>query len=246
METEIDPSQGEFNFAHDTNWRIFRIMAEFVDGFTFLSEFKHAVTFFGSARFKEDNPYYQSARELAAKLAKDKYTVITGGGPGIMEAANRGAAEVNGESVGLNIQLPNEQRTNPWVKKSEAFHYFYTRKVMLAFAAEAYIFFPGGFGTLDEYFEMLNLEATRKIEHYIPIIMFGREYWEPLLSWIERALAERYETITPKDLGLVTVVDRVEDAYHAIKVSKPRNIKPYHRHRLYTPENGKSDKPATN
>lgn len=222
--------EGQFNFAHDTNWRIFRIMAEFVDGFTFLSQFEKTITFFGSARFKEDNEYYDAARQLAYKLAKDSYTIVTGGGPGIMEAANRGATEAKGESVGLNIQLPNEQRTNQWVTKSEAFNYFYTRKVMLAFASQAYIYFPGGYGTLDELFEIINLEATKKIERYIPVILYGSEFWNPLLEWIKRSLVQYHATVSEEDLGLYVVVDSVEDAYQFIRTAKPRIIQPYNQH----------------
>jgi len=220
------PDKTSFNFAHDPNWRIFRIMAEFVDGFTFLSQFKQTVTIFGSARFKEDNEYYQRAVTLSKKLAQDGYTIVTGGGPGIMEAANRGAKEGGGKSVGLNIQLPNEQRTNPYVTNSEAFNYFYTRKVMLAFAAEAYIYFPGGYGTLDELYEILNLEATRKIERHIPIILFGKDFWHPLVEWMKRSLVEQHETVSLEDFEAMKLVDTVEDAYHIIKTCKPRSIHP--------------------
>ena len=219
------PDKNSFNFAHDTNWRIFRIMAEFVDGFTFLSQFKRTVTFFGSARFDKENEYYQSSVALAKKLANDGYTVVTGGGPGIMEAANK-AKEGGGKSVGLNIQLPNEQRTNPYVTNSEAFNYFYTRKVMLAFAAEAYIYFPGGFGTLDELYEILNLEATGKIEQHIPIILFGKDFWHPLVEWMKRSLVEQHETVSQEDFEVMQVVDTIEDAYHIIKNCKPRSIHP--------------------
>lgn len=205
-------------------------MAEFVEGFTFLSQFEKTVTFFGSAAFPQDNEYCVAARELAGKLATDQYTVITGGGPGIMEAANHGAYEANGESVGINIQIPSEQRTNPWVKKSEAFNYFYTRKVMLAFSAQAYIYFPGGFGTLDELFEMLNLEKTNKIEKHIPIILYGNDFWGPFIEWMRRSLAQHHQTIAEKDLGLLTVVDTVEDAYQVIKTLKPRTIHPFDQH----------------
>lgn len=233
MTKEENPTKG-FDYAHDTNWRIFRIMAEFVDGFTFLSQFSKTVTFFGSARFTEDNPYCIAARELAAKLAKDNYTVVTGGGPGIMSSANRGAYEAGGESIGLNIEIPHEQKVNPWATKSEQFNYFYTRKVMLAFSAEAYIYFPGGFGTLDELFEILNLQKTEKIERYIPVILYGQDYWVPLTEWMKRSLAYQHNTVDVKDLKFMTVVDSVEDAYQIIKTSKPRAIHPFH-----TPE--KSD-----
>lgn len=209
-------------------------MAEFVEGFTFLSQFDQTVTFFGSAVFSQDNKYCVAARELANKLATDNYTVITGGGPGIMEAANHGAHEAGGESVGINIQIPSEQRTNPWVKKSEAFNYFYTRKVMLAFSAQAYIYFPGGFGTLDELFEMLNLEKTNKVEKHVPIILYGKDFWQPLLEWINRSLVQHHQTVHEDDLNLFTLVDSIEDAYQVIKTLKPRAIHPFLHHDQYS------------
>lgn len=215
------------NFAHDPTWRVFRIMAEFIEGFTMLGGLPKSVTVFGSARVNEDNPHYQAARELGRQLAKAQIGVVTGGGPGIMEAANRGAFEAGGASIGLNIQLPREQSTNPWVTQSETFNYFYTRKVMLAFAAEAYIYFPGGFGTLDEFYEIINLISTGKIDRHIPVILYGTEYWQPLLAWMRHALADRYEMITPEEMSLINLVDSVEDVIEIVRQTKPRQIQPF-------------------
>ena len=143
-----------------------------------------------------------------------------------MEAANHGAYEAGGESVGINIQIPSEQRTNPWVKKSEAFNYFYTRKVMMVFSAQAYIYFPGGYGTMDELFEMLNLEKTRKVESFVPIILYGAAFWNPFVEWMHRSLAQYYQTISEEDLQLFTVVDSIEDAIAIVKNTKPRASNP--------------------
>jgi len=200
---------------HEITWRIFRIMAEFVEGFQFLSSFSREVTVFGSARISETHRWYKEARKLGGMLAECGYTVITGGGPGIMEAANRGAHEHKGESVGLNIQLPTEQRINPWVKRSRAFHYFFTRKVMLAASAQAYVFFPGGFGTLDEMFEMVTLVQTGKSVK-IPIILVDRKFWGPLFSWVDGTLLHE-KTIDPDDCLLCRVVDTAEEAFDIIQ-----------------------------
>ncbi len=179
------------NFSYDINesgdfrdtWRIFRIMSEFVEGYEFLSSLNKEVTVFGSARFKQGEKYYDIAVQLGALLAKNGYTTITGGGPGIMEAANKGAFEAGGESLGLNIQLPFEQRINPYVKKSMAFYYFFTRKVMMTAPAHAYIFFPGGFGTMDEFFEVIdNMELGKLCR--LPIVLVGKDYWQPILDFL--------------------------------------------------------------
>lgn len=197
-------------------------MAEFVEGFQFLTDFKKAVTFFGSARFKENNKWYKTAQELGKILGKARYTVITGGGPGIMEAGNRGVVEGKGESVGINIQLPFEQRVNPYVRKSRGFYYFFTRKVMLSFAAQAYVFFPGGYGTLDELLEILTLVQTKKIYDRIPIILVGKDFWGDLDGWMKKKLLDQYQTIDREDLNLYQIVDTPKEAFAIIKKSKPR------------------------
>ncbi|HEX2913846.1 MAG TPA: TIGR00730 family Rossman fold protein [Chloroflexia bacterium] len=205
-----------FDYSNNPTWRIFRIMSEFVEGFTFLACIEKSVTFFGSARLQENHPYYQMARELGFRLAKQGYTIVTGGGPGIMQAGNQGAWEAGGDSVGLNIQLPKEQRVNPYVKQSQSFHYFFSRKVMLDFSAEAYVFFPGGFGTLDEFFELITLVQTGKMERTTPIIMMGRAYWEPLTKWMESELLNTVLTIAADDLKLWHLTDDIDEAVKII------------------------------
>jgi uncharacterized protein (TIGR00730 family) len=197
------------------SWRIFRIMSEFVSGFDVLRKYSTAATFFGSARLKPQDPLYKDAEALAAKLAKKGYTIITGGGPGIMEAANVGAFKVGGKSVGLNIILPMEQKLNPYVTESESFHFFFSRKVMLAFASEVYVYFPGGFGTLDELFEIVTLVQTGKIQK-LPIVLYGKDFWKPIFEFFEKQLASKYKTISPEDLELFHIVDSVEEAYDYI------------------------------
>jgi uncharacterized protein (TIGR00730 family) len=212
------PSPSVFDgFEHSPSWRIFRIMAEFVDGFTFLARVRRSVTFFGSARQREGEPYYEAARTLARRLAEAGYSIVTGGGPGIMQAANQGAVEGDGESVGINIQLPHEQRINPYVRDGISFHYFFSRKVMLDFSAEAYVFFPGGFGTLDEFFELINLAQTGKLERFVPILLIGRDYWQPLISWMETTLRDRLATIAPADLELWKLTDDLDEAVAIIE-----------------------------
>lgn len=198
-----------------TSWRIFRIMAEFVSGFELLRRYRLAVSVFGSARAMPGERWYEESHKLGYLMAKSGFAVITGGGGGIMSAANKGAYEAGGESVGLNIRLPREQRLNGYVTESETFHFFFTRKVMLSFASEVYIYFPGGFGTLDEFFELLTLVQTKKIAH-IPIVLVGREFWQPLVEWFHSTLVEREHAVTEEELGLFHLVDSAEEAHTLI------------------------------
>ncbi|HJV32782.1 MAG TPA: TIGR00730 family Rossman fold protein [Patescibacteria group bacterium] len=207
------------NMGDQFGWRIFRIMAEFVDGFQLIQGLKNTVSFFGSARFGENDHHYKEAHELALKLGKAGYTIVTGGGPGIMEAGNRGAKEAGAESVGLNIQLPREQRLNPYTTRSQGFHYFFTRKVMLSFAAQAYVFFPGGFGTLDELLELVVLVQTKKIDP-LPIVLVGKDFWRPFLQWIEEHVYEKHDAIDKKDLAIMHLAQTVDEAFEIIQSTK--------------------------
>jgi uncharacterized protein (TIGR00730 family) len=193
------------------SWRVFRIMSEFVSGFELLRKYGLAASIFGSARFQPGDPYYKQAEELSAKLAKKGFAIITGGGPGIMEAANVGAFKVGGKSIGLNIELPFEQKLNPYTTESLDFNFFFSRKVMLSFASEVYIYFPGGFGTLDEFLELLTLIQTKKIAR-IPIVLYGAEYWNPLISFFRDHLYKKFQAVNKEDLELFHIVDSVEEA----------------------------------
>lgn len=208
------------DFRETFQWRIFRIMAEFIEGFQFLADFKKTITVFGSTSSSPDTHYYKEARKFGKFLAKKGYIVITGGGPGIMEAANRGAFEAGGESVGINIQLEEGQRTNEYVTKPIGFHHFFTRKVMLSFSSEAYVFFPGGFGTLDEFFEMVTLIQTKKLAKPIPIIAVGKDYWEPLFRWIQKEVYTKQKAVKKEDLKIFQLVDSAEEAVNIIEKIK--------------------------
>jgi len=209
------------DFRDSFHWRVLRILSEFIDGFTFLAGFNNirTVSFFGSARLSEDSHWYGVARELGKMLGRKGYGVVTGGGPGIMEAGNRGAKEGGGESIGLNIQLPFEQRINPYVKKGIGFHYFFSRKVMLTYAAQAYVYFPGGFGTLDEFFEMITLIQTKKRHSNIPVVCIGHEFWDPLTKWIETDVYGKFKSIDKGDMEIYKIVDTAEEAMKIIKKS---------------------------
>jgi uncharacterized protein (TIGR00730 family) len=201
-------------FTHDDPWRVLRITSEFVHGFNMLAEIDSAITVFGSARTSREHPMYAAAQKLGGCLAKAGFAVITGGGPGIMEAANRGAHEAGGISIGCNIELPHEQQINPYVQISVNFRYFFARKTMFVKYAEGFVLFPGGFGTLDELFESLTLIQTRKL-HQFPVILFGSSYWQGLVDWLrEKTLAEG--NISPADLDVFHVVDSPEEACHRL------------------------------
>jgi len=212
----------DMDFRSSFQWRVFRIMAEFVDGWQFLADFKRTVTFFGSARFEEGNQWYEIARELANMLGKAGFGVVTGGGPGVMEAGNRGAFEAGGDSIGINIKLPAEQRINPYVKKSVGFYYFFVRKVMLSYSAHVYVYFPGGFGTLDEFFEIITLIQTKKIATHIPVICIGKNFWDPLDAWIKDQMFGKFKAIDEPDIKIYTVVDSAQEAFDIIKNSPER------------------------
>lgn len=199
------------------SWQIFKIMAEFVEGFEKLSSIGPCVSIFGSARTKEDNAYYQLAVDIAYKLTLSGYGVITGGGPGIMEAANKGARKGNGKSVGINIQLPFEQFSNQYIDHDKliTFKHFFVRKVMFQKYAQGFIVLPGGFGTFDEFFESATLIQTGKIGRF-PIVLVGKEYWKGLIDWIEDKVMEEQKNISPEDTHLFTMVDTSDEAVEVI------------------------------
>lgn len=190
-----------------------------MSGFNFLKKYNKTVTFFGSSRAKSGTKYYKEALEIAYQLSKKGYTIVTGGGGGIMEAANKGAYLAGGNSVGININLPKEQKINKYVQDSISFRYFFSRKVMLTFASQAYIFLPGGFGTLDEFFEIITLIQTKKIKN-IPIILVHRDYWRPLLGWIEKVLYQEKKTISQQDMKIYKLVDSPQEAIKFLEAKK--------------------------
>jgi len=201
-------------FGSGETWRVFRIMSEFVDGFETLKDLGPAITIFGSARTKKDEVEYKTTLKIAEMLARLGFAIISGGGPGIMEAANRGARMGKGVSVGLNIQLPMEQKPNKYQDKSLTFRHFFARKVMFVKYASGYVIMPGGFGTLDEFFEALTLIQTGKIRRF-PVVLMGRKYWEGLLRWMEHTLVEE-GTISANDMNLFYLADNPEDAVEYI------------------------------
>jgi len=211
------------SFTDQVYWRIFRIMAEFVEGFEFLSKLHNEVTFFGSARTNPKAKEYKQAVMLGKMCAEAGYAVITGGGPGIMEAGNKGAFQAGGESVGIDIELPMEQRRNEFVTKAMGFHYFFTRKVMLSASAQAYVFFPGGFGTMDEAMEMITLVQTGKIPRSVPCIFVGKDHWQPFKDWVTQNLFKN-KYINKADLDLMQIVDTPEEAFNIIKKTAERKL----------------------
>jgi len=195
------------------SWAIFKIMSEFVEGYERMSKIGPSVSIFGSARTKPDNKYYEIAKEIAEKLANLGYGIITGGGPGIMEAGNHGAQKAGGKSVGLNIDLPFEQNHNPYIDAEHnlEFDYFFVRKVIFVKYSQAFVVMPGGFGTLDEMFEAITLIQTKKINNR-PIVLVGKSYWKGLIDWIKLAMLEEEQNISPSDLDLFKMVDTADEA----------------------------------
>lgn len=197
------------------SWRVFKIMSEFVEGFDIIRRYGLAISMFGSARASLNDNSYKDACELASRLAKKGFAVVTGGSSGVMQAANKGAFQAGGASVGLNINLPEVQAYNPYLTERFGFDHFFVRKVMLTYASEVYVYFPGGFGTLDEFFEIVTLVQTKKIRK-VPIILFGRDYWEPLLTFIDKIVYEQHNAINKEDMSLYTLVDTVDEAFDYI------------------------------
>lgn len=203
------------DWLHRDPWRVMRIQAEFVEGFGALAELPQAVTVFGSARIKPDSPEYATGRELGAELVRAGYAVITGGGPGAMEAANRGAKDADGLSVGLGIELPFEQGLNDWVDLGINFRYFFVRKTMFVKYSQAFVCLPGGFGTLDELFEALTLVQTAKVTRF-PIVLLGKDFWSGLLDWIKTTLVKEGK-VSEKDLDLIHCTDSVDEAVRIVR-----------------------------
>jgi hypothetical protein len=204
-------------FSAQSSWRMFKIMAEFVEGFERMDKIGPCVSIYGSARTKPENPYYKIAESIAGKLTHEGFGIITGGGPGIMEAGNKGAHHEGGKSVGLNIELPYEQSHNKYIDQDKLinFNYFFVRKVMLVKYAQAFIFMPGGFGTLDELFEALTLIQTHKIER-VPVILVGKSYWKGVLKWMDKIMLHEEKNISPEDMDLFFVTDDPDEVVQHI------------------------------
>jgi uncharacterized protein (TIGR00730 family) len=209
------------DFTTEDPWRMFRIISEFVDGFEVLSGVGKAVSIFGSARIKPDNKYYKLTEEIAYLLAKEKYAIITGSGPGLMEAANKGARRAKGHSIGLNIEIPTEQKSNPYVDTLLDFHYFFVRKVMFVKYAKAFVIMPGGYGTLDEFTEAINLIQTLRLPRF-PVVVFGSDYWKGMLDWLKSSVVKE-GCISKSDLDIFTVADKPEDVVRIIKSFYKKN-----------------------
>lgn len=216
------PLPGQPTTSEDP-WRMFRIMAEFVDGFDTLSRIAPAVSIFGSARTQPSDPFYGKAEQFARELVGMGFAVITGGGPGIMEAANKGAKEAGGISVGLNIFLPHEQLANPYLTVSLDFRYFFCRKVMFVKYSEAFVCFPGGYGTLDEFFEAMTLIQTGKVDRF-PVLLIGSEYWRPLITWMGGELAGNDRYIDAVDLEQCEITDDISYAAHRIMEARMQRL----------------------
>jgi uncharacterized protein (TIGR00730 family) len=212
-------------FTSTDPWRVLRIMGEFVEGFDTLSDIRNAVTIFGSARTKGDDAYYQKALETARLLAREGFPIITGGGPGVMEAANRGAQEGNGLSIGCNIELPFEQGTNAYVERSINFRYFFVRKTMFVKYSTAFVVFPGGYGTMDELFEALTLVQTGKVKQF-PVVLFGRAYWQGLADWLRDRVAGEGKIAT-EDLQLIRITDDPAETVRWIIEARERRSRTY-------------------
>ncbi len=219
--------QPEDGYKTSDSWRVFRIMGEFVGGFDSMATVTRGVSIFGSARTAEGSPDYEAARETAYLLGVEGFEIITGGGPGIMEAANRGATEAGAVSIGCNIELPMEQSPNPYQNRSQTYKYFFVRKTMFIKYSNAYLIFPGGFGTMDELFEALTLIQTRKIRNF-PVVLFGSQYWRGLLAWITSTMLHE-KMLSPEDLSLMHLTDSPRDAVDFIlktayeRVEEPKN-----------------------
>ncbi len=215
-EKRIEKALGQKDWSEiksKDSWQIFKIMAEFVEGFETLARIGPCVSIFGSARTKPDDPSYKLAEDIAYKLSLQGFGIITGGGPGIMEAGNKGASNANGKSVGLNIDLPFEQKSNPYIDMDKFinFDYFFVRKLMFTKYAQGFIVLPGGFGTMDELFEALTLIQTGKVAQF-PIVLVGTDYWTGLLDWIKTTMLEEKQNVSPKDLNLIKLVDSADEA----------------------------------
>jgi len=215
VKAKIKRSVIDDDFTHEDSWRVFRIMSEFVDGFEVLSRVKNAVSIFGSSRTQPGHPHYKLAEETAYLLAKAGYSIITGSGAGIMEASNKGAKRGGGQSIGLNIQIPVQQKPNKYVDTLLDFHYFFVRKVMFVKYAKAFVILPGGYGTFDELFESLNLIQTQRIDKF-PVVLVGREYWQPLFNWLKTTVLKK-GCISQSDLKMFTIVDTPKEVKEAVE-----------------------------
>lgn len=227
--TELKPLSDPLTRAelmNATQERVYEISREFTQGFKFLENYPRSVTFFGSARFAEDHPEYIRARNIASRIVTElQYSVVTGGGPGIMEAGNRGAKEAGGNSIGLTIRLPKEQIMNKYMTSHVDFYYFFSRKVCLTYSAEAFLFFPGGFGTLDEFFEVITLLQTKKVPQ-VPVILVGSSYWNNAIQFLKNTLLAE-KTIDETDFELFSVVDNEDEIIEILKKAPVREYTPY-------------------